>query len=1754
MVGVRHKFRVVRVTALILAFLMGFCYYPAMIGSVEVFAAPGDIRIRPEETMKVNPSSFTPNDFDTLAELDRKDPKALGFEWTLGQPSTINANELVFVLPIDDNVVVRVEIKNYYESSINKFLLDLSINFYTTYSAALDGTGNPITGSKYTVYNPTSSTYVTVSNLINDMFGGDGRHLNETSNHPHMTLTANTGFSLMYNGYNIHALWINGVLKFSITAPVVNRGRIYEFHFFDQASGPIDPAVNPGTTHYYINGLDMSTFSAIPYAKDYIYDPPGAQPDRDTKYATPYPPDDHWFGSKNDHALLHQDADGNDYKNETTNNNENAVQITFDLPMAFNGNSFNKSLYSIAEDIALAPAGTPVIQTFDFYFTFNLDLGSHVVETNDLIDEFIKSINNGEKRIGTKNISSPYLRDINDDTTGDYISVAGSNNNTISFTFLDLPASTIYNDALLTFTPSLKPEYWSKVNTPAAKDVPRIPPYRIYTYLGYHIEYYDEVYQAVFEPYAGHEGTYLLTTASTFLGSKLENTRPEDRYYQTSNGLATMRLPFSSSEIRSFHRIYFIPKDYPEQLEQQPFSVKPSDSDYVIGRPRNFKILNDVHEPLDPVPDPNPNRGVLNMTLQWDIASPVTLQKMFQENGGSAILVDYVINSVLGEVSTTEVMKLTLSLELVPTIDGNGQQYSKLVAGVVSFDPSDVLVPPVTLVNDNFEFLLENNIWLSVRIPVQVHTKRSATEDGGYGAMFDFPNVYRLFVSLIRNAIEVNRSNEADLILDDFSKLDLRQPQNFVFEETNWWENKQTVDIDGNPIPDVVSAQFSFTAPHKRILEYAKEQQKLLKSDTSVGQLFETAEPVATFTLILCQNEDLMREFSDFMAARTDKDKYNGGLPAYTDGRPVLYLCDPSVLQRSGNTYTLDPATLNELRNGEIIAICDLPQDAVEILKKFGVMDAEGYYVSVTDGYLNGSDMLDFPLEDEFYTLSGLDKNQKYYAAMFTTLSFFSMEKGDFIGEYYSDLTGIIAITTSGDIIEPDPNEKPPGNPRFDLKTLEDHDYGDTWANLYWNNVKTDEERIDYEVIRTTTRLEPEALDERLPFPDFFGRYVDQSDKFKEIFRFFASGIQDFYVGEIKYNTTSIKALDIHEFMLADEPLVPNLIYYYYVRAVKISMGNEVSYSVWDEISITTEVVMGPDNLRVLPPSGGFDYDPLTEAVIQFDAPLQYGYTYWLSVREGAAGWSEPIQMPLGALLENPKPLGDDRDFYTFTFRITGLKPNSGYSFRVMLKDSNNYPSSWSNTAETRTDFDQGEYDGLHDLSSWLEFLKKNLRDEFKDNYWTLSESTSQAEILMRYSMFDSLEAFTVGSQIFVYDKPVDRLVLYIPSYAVNQANLHNLSFVVRNGRLETIIPPNALTEATTGITSALDDIKYGKAEDWYVRVTLVYQKQSRNYADDFELAERQCQLAVDAVSAKKSAKSMDKESMTVIFNKLNDETFYNDARNKIKEMLEQDAINTELASFVYGYVAAKKAGLMAEARGLLTASITASYTIAGFDIPVMHAYLSEDSQSLVRGYYYNGGSNYTQAATTQYKGGQVIRTSGPHTFLFTISSAASVVEGLFDAVDFPGDMSALISKYGLTDYVGGDKAKLEGAATVKDAMGIIARIAGAAVDAEPVSWLIAKGYSVSGKTSASVLTKQEAMYLVMALYEIKSGVSIVNMRISDFTATAGFSGIDAKYLRSIQAAYELEVWDDPELIPKETATVGDLLNMISRLAAKIGL
>jgi hypothetical protein len=961
------------------------------------------------------------------------------------------------------------------------------------------------------------------------------------------------------------------------------------------------------------------------------------------------------------------------------------------------------------------------------------------------------------------------------------------------------------------------------------------------------------------------------------------------------------------------------------------------------------------------------------------------------------------------------------------------------------------------------------------------------------------------------------------MTLNDISGLEVPPAQNVQAVEPKLTEPNQQMPAES-------SFKAKFAMPLDKVKEYLAKNLPYQDYDL-------------TYNLYVSQDEDKIKALQQMGPERYDEraaacETVQWDKNWLTDYR--IYFSDMNGA--SGVTTNAGETAIDALRAGKTVRAADMRlfENNADLLTAI----SKGEIIPVT------------------YILDGLDKNQKYYIAADVSVNFADQANppAPGVNEWKrSKMSNIAGITTIGDEIVPKPGEKTPPAPVLSKESI-----GLSYATVFWNRVKDqkpegsadDYGKLEYEIIRlTSSQMPPSLLDQRIPFDDIYnGSLLPNVEK-----KGFRTENEAAALGEYNGRTnTLIPAADTRynwdggdPLKLTDNTLRPNGLYFYYVRTVRVINGKEL-YSPWANISVTTDPVKAPINLKI--EREGYAYDPIHQFVISFDAPIgsldalgrDYGLQYQL--KEEAGDWGAPVDMDVGRLKANAKEITiNGQKYYHFVYTVSGLKYGTHYAVWVRMKDLRytDY-SAWSNIAETRTEMDNDEYDKDKETDDWLDYLKDKLDELFKNDYWILMDGQT---FLYRPGMFGGVILKNPGAEIKLAEAGGRRAEYLIPQSALELMNAQNKGLGLTISGVGVTISPKAVTDGLQAVRAAKERINAKQDADYYLRVTLTSSVYTAP-VDGKAPASPRVEAAFDIVCARKAAKALDTDIINAALNQLKSDAAFKAAADAIKQMIAQNRKAEDIIAYINNFISQNLKAFYPNAYNLYAAQADIAYPVYETETPVYVKFTPENASDQVKGHRW-AASGWAAAVTQRQGAAAAIVTKLAGAYIFT--SSAVNMPGLSDFPDSEA-LVGIISKYGLDDYLGkGGAFNADGDLSAYAVAGVCARLMGAGTTEDPFAFIREKGYAVSVRGTAQAATQQETVYHVMNVYEQKTKTKVSVMKITNYAAVNGIN-IDGRYVKSVLAANETGVFNPKGMKPAGKVTARQLLTMITNLNKKVKL
>jgi hypothetical protein len=260
------------------------------------------------------------------------------------------------------------------------------------------------------------------------------------------------------------------------------------------------------------------------------------------------------------------------------------------------------------------------------------------------------------------------------------------------------------------------------------------------------------------------------------------------------------------------------------------------------------------------------------------------------------------------------------------------------------------------------------------------------------------------------------------------------------------------------------------------------------------------------------------------------------------------------------------------------------------------------------------------------------------------------------------------------------------------------------------------------------------------------------------------------------------------------------------------------------------------------------------------------------------------------------------------------------------------------------------------------------------------------------------------------------------------------------------------------------------------------------------------------------------------------------------EEMLDRvhnmvDEVEGQIATMVARYMHTGTGGFITSTVGQV-ATLDAPMHLTITDIP--HNYS-------VTGYNLLGG-RWVMQNLVQFMGGQAITARAPGTFAFT--GREILIHGI-EEVAHGRAIHAMVTRFGLEDFFGAE-IELDDLADREMVIGSIARIAGAPRGADQIEWAVRNlNVSISSRNPDALIQNQEAVAVIMALYERGTSSRVADIRIRDFRRTAEMN-LDRRYAQAVRAAFEVGILTDTGFNPTAAITVGEFLEMLGNFNSRV--
>ncbi|MDR0271736.1 MAG: fibronectin type III domain-containing protein, partial [Clostridiales bacterium] len=835
----------------------------------------------------------------------------------------------------------------------------------------------------------------------------------------------------------------------------------------------------------------------------------------------------------------------------------------------------------------------------------------------------------------------------------------------------------------------------------------------------------------------------------------------------------------------------------------------------------------------------------------------------------------------------------------------------------------------------------------------------------------------------------------------------------------------------------------------------------------------------------------------------------------------------------------------------------------------------------------------------QLVNLTNLDENKQYYIFADLVVHRFVSESAlsvtgnpnvlvpyPGVRDVHSGLSNVSADTTVGtpNVIDPGLVGPPaPENLRAPSALR-----GQTAATLLWNPIfpalgEEQNVRIEWEIIRIRDGVrmtDTQMYSRNDNLAAFFANEIDSVEKAAWMTGTEADGSR--YLIEVPGSDkiTMPDAEERYEFdfdhltdiSFRDLTLSPNQLYYYYVRTVRIvrqtneQLGIVESRSVsnWVEVPVTTYPVSPPINLKLedgqaLRPGMdvftqvlvSWEHDDMARILDAMGTDFEFQYR----IREAEGQWREITtvshqQMTAANL--------DPQNSHRIRFLLSGLDPGVPYEMQVRLRDINadDY-SLWSNAINFVTDFDPDDLELERDVGNWLEYIRRQLNELLLRPYWFAQNTpTSGIMVIRPDDIFAGMMLDNPGA-LPLPNTDTNNNVIYIPATVINTANENRRSFSTRFSDLEILFAPGFINRDHN--QAVMDMIRAVEARgsdltDFFIRLEIGRTPMSALF--DVPAITRQTNVSVSLVATNdkiRSISSWDRSvanrARAIVENTVSDPVMSQNIRNLLRDNTTREEM-VEYSNIVVRNVSNQITQMVSDdLRTTGTTGMLSNTTqvVREFNAAMHLVVTTATPETSVNAFRHQNGQWIPQT-TSEYNSGRAISSGSPGTFAFTGRTVS--IPGI-EEVPRGSTVTSIVARFGLEDLFG-PNVDLQRNATRQMVIGSAARIAGAPHGSDPMTWAAANlNVNMSSRNATGLISRQEAIAVVMSVYERRTNTNVNTIQIRNFQTTAGLQ-LDQRYAQAVRAAHEVGILSDANYDPAGAITIGEFLNMLAELTTRV--
>nr|WP_307991056.1 hypothetical protein [uncultured Niameybacter sp.] len=766
--------------------------------------------------------------------------------------------------------------------------------------------------------------------------------------------------------------------------------------------------------------------------------------------------------------------------------------------------------------------------------------------------------------------------------------------------------------------------------------------------------------------------------------------------------------------------------------------------------------------------------------------------------------------------------------------------------------------------------------------------------------------------------------------------------------------------------------------------------------------------------------------------------------------------------------------------------------------------------------------------------VKGLEPNTPYYVQIRTRIDLYKGETA--LGKsVYSVFSKIHSFTTETKPVPPTTDEQVPPAPE---KFFIDSQPSNTTVKLGWEESEfalNHKDNIYYEMLRSD------------------GATMDEKDSSRmlgiEKVLGMSSRYQGFHTADqyIKtYKAGSWVELEPKQgsgfLRLEENNLLPNTVYYYYIRTV-YKVGEEKVYSDWIMLPVTTAPVSQPIDLKVEPRSV-YKYDGQHEVVISFLAPIPKGskvpeeFDFDIALKGEK---DEDYKLDYSKTFIKEEDAG--KEYRRFFYKIKGLTHGTRYDIKVRVVDKTKEEigySLYSDKITARTDFSEADQDKENAFNKYLEIYDREAEKLKRKPYWVVDSSSSEGIYKYRQSYIQS-ELATFKTYELVTKEEARSMYYYVPSTFFEEALKSNTLVTIQLDDYKATLRPSLLKD-NEDIKEAREKVKEGKYDDFYIGIHFYLTNLTGKIQGEYVISP---EITMDL-----EIKYLDKEDQLIedsIMDDLNG--LIDDGREEVVEDLEDEIVDGKIDEKTLNHIIEKALTKVVDKHEVKVEKILDKAIKKDADIYDIQKsiYVEATLESYeAKAYYYNW-SRWEEVYTYNVGGILAFEMDKLGSYAFVGSKGGSSL-----VPDIPGG-SSLISKYNLTDFFDVEKG-LNQTITKEKLYGAVARVLGARRGTDYTLYLKDRGIKlIVPNTLYQPVRQDEAIYIVMQAYEKMYYKNINSIYISNKLKVENIGAFQPIYRPYVYGAVELgiAVPEGNKVLPSKLITAKDVVRMLSKIAPK---